>query len=70
MRVCVFNPNNEEEALIIREAHFQEPNREALREHVLYENPGTIVWFEDEQPPAGVLNCIAEFLEREGDMDA
>lgn len=65
MRVCVFNPNNSDCTLIIKEGHFQEENREIWREHVKREtDPEAIVWFEDEDPPKRVLEFIHDGNER------
>lgn len=69
MRVHVFNPNNEECTLIIREAHFQEENRESWREHVRQEtDPESIVWFEDEDPPAKVLEHIQQGVDKAAEL--
>lgn len=60
MRVCVFNPNNDDATLILKEAHFREANREAQREHVRKETGLHFVWFEDEDPPQEFLDHLQE----------
>jgi len=60
MKVYALKPDDQENFLSVKSAHFTEDSREALRQHTLSETQADFVWFEDEEPPNKLIIPIME----------